>query len=414
VPLTVPAAHSHSHADGPAAEKKAEAQGEDEEFAEEDELLEDEEPSPYTLYLGNGLHPVQWVTHNFLHIDIFHLIGNMIFLWAFGIIVEGKIGWLPFLGVYLGIGTLHGALVQTVTLGFVEGGSAVGASAVIFGLMAMCLVWAPKNDLSCFVFFIIGFRIIANMWDIPILWFCAFKLVMEGIDFALSGFGVGSALGHLSGALWGTAAGVVMLKAHWVDCENWDVFALAGRRLGKTKEQAEKERRVRPAAVNLGPATKKSAKEWAIVVGAGSDEAPAEERGAEASKWLKKRLDQGDSAAALAVYQSATRTIPGWTPPEPDHYALIKALHAADALAESIAPMKDYIRRYPKKAIKAQLKLAQILINDRQRPGQALRVLGEVPKDALNTPDLEKAHRQLVRMATKMQEEGVLELEGDD
>src|SRR5437879_9699033 len=57
---------------------------------------------PYLLTYGDGLHPVQWVTSAFIHAGIGHLVGNMIFLWAFGLVVEGKLGWWRFLLVYLG------------------------------------------------------------------------------------------------------------------------------------------------------------------------------------------------------------------------------------------------------------------------------------------------------------------------
>ena len=57
----------------------------------------------WMLLTGDGLHPLQWVTHGFLHANIFHLAGNMVFLWAFGLIVEGKLGALAFLGLYLGL-----------------------------------------------------------------------------------------------------------------------------------------------------------------------------------------------------------------------------------------------------------------------------------------------------------------------
>jgi len=64
---------------------------------ENDEVIEDVETvsnfERYSLALGDGrLHPVQWVTHNFLHYGFLHLAGNMLFLWAFGIVVEGKLG----------------------------------------------------------------------------------------------------------------------------------------------------------------------------------------------------------------------------------------------------------------------------------------------------------------------------------
>ena len=47
----------------------------------------------YCLDHGNGLHPIQWITSSFMHAGIIHLVGNMLALWTFGLIVEGKIGW---------------------------------------------------------------------------------------------------------------------------------------------------------------------------------------------------------------------------------------------------------------------------------------------------------------------------------
>jgi membrane associated rhomboid family serine protease len=58
----------------------------------------------WALAYGDGLHPVQWITSNFIHMGLAHLIGNMIFLWGFGLVVEGKLGWWRFLLAYLCIG----------------------------------------------------------------------------------------------------------------------------------------------------------------------------------------------------------------------------------------------------------------------------------------------------------------------
>src|SRR5947208_1720658 len=58
----------------------------------------------YGVEYGNGLHPLQWITSIFMHVHFAHLIGNMLFLWVFGMIVEGKLGWWKFLAVYLSLG----------------------------------------------------------------------------------------------------------------------------------------------------------------------------------------------------------------------------------------------------------------------------------------------------------------------
>ena len=97
---------------------------------------------PYILEYGNGLQPHQWLTANFLHADIVHLVGNMLALWGFGLIVEGKIGWWRFLTIYLGMGIGQCMLEQMFVPSSLAIGS-LGASGVIFGLMAMSLLWAP-------------------------------------------------------------------------------------------------------------------------------------------------------------------------------------------------------------------------------------------------------------------------------
>jgi len=64
------------------------------------------------------LAPDRLFTSMFLHGGFGHLLGNMFFLWAFGIVVEGKLGWWKFLGVYMTIGIVGGFLIQLTMLGY--------------------------------------------------------------------------------------------------------------------------------------------------------------------------------------------------------------------------------------------------------------------------------------------------------
>ena len=66
----------------------------------------------WALVLGDGLHPLQWVTNNFMHSGFFHLAGNMIFLWTFGLVVEGKLGWWRVLARVLGLAAGESAGMQ--------------------------------------------------------------------------------------------------------------------------------------------------------------------------------------------------------------------------------------------------------------------------------------------------------------
>ena len=69
----------------------------------------------------------------FSHASVNHLMGNMLFLVLFGPIVEKRMGWLPFVGLYLasGVASLWGFGL------FYPEMRVVGASGAISGLMAV-------------------------------------------------------------------------------------------------------------------------------------------------------------------------------------------------------------------------------------------------------------------------------------
>ena len=363
----------------------------------------------YALALGDGLHPLQWVTHNFLHLGITHLLGNMIFLWAFGIVVEGKVGMLKYLVIVLAIGTAHGALIQTLMLRSGHEGHAAGASAVVFGLLAICMIWAPRNELNCLAMLFVGFRSYIFHWDFRYTTVALFYLGEQllGLAFGgITGTSVITELGHLSGAFWGAVVGIVMLKAGWVDCEGWDLFSIAAK-----NKQLAKDWKKRGEALDRSKESIKRSVRNAARADAGTEVDP-EERAADAVRRVRKLIEQGEMAAALARYDKAARSLVSW-PAQADLLGMIKAMHAQKAEVDSIRLMRDYCRYYPADASRIRLKLAQVLVRDRQRPAAALQVLAEIPQGALPA-ELETLRTRLSRTALQMQEDGVLELEGDD
>ena len=343
----------------------------------------------YALAIGDGrLHPVQWVTHNFLHYGLIHLAGNMLFLWAFGIVVEGKLGVVKYLLAYLAIGTLHGAFIQALLLKSGLDAHAAGASAVVYGLLAVCMIWAPRNELNCIAILLVGFRTFVFHWD---LYYTTVALLYVGEQVfglvfwgALGGKVMISEMGHLSGAFWGAVVGVTLLKAGLVDCEDWDLFSLWAKRRKlaqdwkKRGERLEHEKEVLRSHVKANARAKSSRCELE-----GNGDGPSQqERAAAAVRRIQSLIDEGNVAAALAAYDKAARTLFNW-PSQPDLYALIKALHARGAEADSIRLMREHCRFFPKESSKMRLKLAQVLIRDRQRPVAALRVLEEIPAGTL-------------------------------
>jgi membrane associated rhomboid family serine protease len=189
--------------------------------------------SPYALLsLEFGkVRPWQWLTNNFMHANWEHLIGNMIFLWAFGLIVEGKTGAIVFSAIYLGMGTFYGMMLQLGSLPFLDSGGALGASAVIFALLALCIIWAPANEFTIF-----AFRFI---FDIPILVYGGLFVLKEIFFWAWSGFVLDSELLHILGFAVGVPVGVYLVRSGRVDCEGWDIFSYLGGSTGKDSKVAK-------------------------------------------------------------------------------------------------------------------------------------------------------------------------------
>ena len=167
--------------------------------------LQSYDAEQWMLAFGEGLVPYQWVTSVFMHAHLGHLLGNMIFLWAFGLVIEGKLGWWRFLLVYLGLGIVQSAVVQICMQH--EPGCALGASGAIYGLLAMALIWAPNNEMNCVG--LLGLRLFHV--DISILAIVTLYVGWEIVKVCLNDFAMSSAMLHLAGAIPGFALATVPL-----------------------------------------------------------------------------------------------------------------------------------------------------------------------------------------------------------
>lgn len=377
--------------------------------------------SEWALELGDGLHPAQWVTNLFIHTGLFHLIGNTIFLWTFGFVVEGKLGWWAFALVYLGIGASESAAMQLLVHSD-ETVRMVGASAVIFGLLGMCLVWAPKNEVTC----LFWFRFVPIEIDLSILWFAALYIGLDVLTAGLSGVVMANVsrsstgailavvLNQSAGAIVGIALAVALLKLGLVDCENWDLFAVFEGRQGQTRKQARKGKFARCSAAGYGPAPEPKSRSKPKAKGAIRPVKSIVDPSTLALRTIREHLDLGEVEAALAVYRKTSGSRRDWQLPETDCRDLAKSLLEQHAWEDAASVMRDHVRTAFEPSVRIRLKLAQILIQKLNRPLQALKVLEEIPEGALSE-SLEAIRRQLVKQATAIHEDedGPLEFQDE-
>ncbi len=105
-----------------------------------------------------GLIPNQWsvlsfFTSMFLHGGLFHILGNMWFLWIFGDNIESVFGHVNYLIFYLLCGI--GAGLAQILIDPASSIPMVGASGAISGVLAAYMIRYPKARIHVFVFLFI-------------------------------------------------------------------------------------------------------------------------------------------------------------------------------------------------------------------------------------------------------------------
>jgi len=151
---------------------------------------------------------VRLLASMFMHGSLFHLLGNMWFLWLFGDNVEDRLGRLRFLGFYLLCG-VAAAFSQTL-IHWGETIPMIGASGAIAGVLGAYMVLYPYARVLTLVPFFFFF------WPVVELPAFVFFFIWFFIQFIN---GAGAMTGQSGGVAWwahigGFVAGILLV--HWM------------------------------------------------------------------------------------------------------------------------------------------------------------------------------------------------------
>lgn len=169
---------------------------------------------------GYYLHPtepktIQFLTSMFLHADLWHLLGNMVFLYVFGNSLEDRLGKIGYLFFYLAGGVFSGlghAMVETSPI--------LGASGAVNAVTGAYLALFPLARVTVlFFFFIVGFL------EIPSMWLILLRFIQDAIQFFANAGGV-AYLAHMSGSLFGFLLGMILLWTRILPREPYDMLSL--------------------------------------------------------------------------------------------------------------------------------------------------------------------------------------------
>jgi hypothetical protein len=178
---------------------------------------------PENLYAQYGLtpasvHVLQFVTYTFLHINVAHVLWNMLFLYLFGAAVELRLGSALFAALYVLAGAAAGLLHCGLVMHFAANASPsyeplVGASGAISGVLGLFVVFGSGRKLN--LFWPIG-AIVGRGWDlleIPCgialtIWLIQTIYGCIGTAFAWDGSGI-AYFAHLGGFVFGSGCGLI-------------------------------------------------------------------------------------------------------------------------------------------------------------------------------------------------------------
>lgn len=169
----------------------------------------------------------QPVTYQFLHGGWFHLISNMFFLAAFGVVLESRLGHFGFLLLYLAGGAVAG--LAQVGIGHIlspEGDvvPAIGASGSVSALMGAAFALHPRANVR-------GIAIPQFVRaQTSLRWMMAFAIALDIartiVDWSGGGNSGIATLAHLGGLAFGFAVGVGLLASGILKRDDIDALYL--------------------------------------------------------------------------------------------------------------------------------------------------------------------------------------------
>lgn len=173
------------------------------------------------LYMLDAAWPSLWqyISYQFLHGDIMHLLGNMLFLWIFGNAVCDRMGPVVYVMFYLAGGVAAG-----MTFAYFAENPLLGASGSIAAVTAAFLVLFPRVNITMLLFFWI-----ITFIEIPAIWVILFKIILWDNVIAPLNSGMVSNVAHsahLGGYGFGIAVGLLLLGFRALPRNPFDLIGL--------------------------------------------------------------------------------------------------------------------------------------------------------------------------------------------
>jgi membrane associated rhomboid family serine protease len=337
---------------------------------------------PFTLWgmlwppqadVYDGVHYFRWwqfITHQFLHADMWHIAGNMLILYVFGPNIEDRLGRVWFLLFYL----LGGVAAAAAQLAYSHN-PLLGASGSIACCTGAYLVMFPRTQIK--VFFLLGL----GLTQISAWWFITFSICMDigsqlfgGMHLPFSGGGNVAHLAHLGGYAYGAMIALVLLWLKIVPREQYDLFTVG--------RQAYRRRQIRAAQ---SEAQQRMHQHWNKPKNPHAQEEADALAAARADVIAK--INAGNLPAAGAAYKKLADTfgnyIGGTTLSRRYQYDIANYFYSVKDHTAAIYAYERFLEAYPKDSEAPSIMLLTGLIHARNfnDPIKAKQLIAAAMKD---------------------------------
>lgn len=160
--------------------------------------------SAIPIRIIHGHHAITLLSSMFMHASWMHIIGNMVFLWAFGPAIEDAMGHTRFLFFYLAGGVT--AMSAQILADPHSAIPCLGASGAIAAVMGAFIVTFPHNRIRALIFFLIFFRVTY----IPAVVLIGFWFLIQVFNFGIVAdvrTGGVAYIAHIAGFIFGAITG---------------------------------------------------------------------------------------------------------------------------------------------------------------------------------------------------------------
>jgi membrane associated rhomboid family serine protease len=161
--------------------------------------------------ISNGKDLETVITHMFLHGGWVHILGNMVFLWAFGPLMEESMGSIRFIIFYL----LSGVVAMAAQVWGADPNSTIpslGASGAVAGVMGAFLVTYPRDQIRTLILspaprvVLIPALVLIGLWVIT-------QVISVTTETQQADVGGVAYLAHIGGAVFGAVTGRLFVRS---------------------------------------------------------------------------------------------------------------------------------------------------------------------------------------------------------